>query len=158
MFRRGFVQGLAVACLVGLLSGCASLRAAGAKHKYIESHVESYVYDKPLTTVWPDARQLLFSKGYSVKDTDAQSAETEWKVEGSYRVRYLLTGTPVSETSCRVQFMKDEQSNSGGNWGTSQPERDLGLEWELLQKVSPEAAGKIKSEAEIEAEKARSSS
>jgi hypothetical protein len=131
------------------------MRASGARHKYIETHVESYVYDKPLNVVWPEARQLLFVRGYSVKDTDAQSAETEWKVDGSSRTRYLLTGTPVSDASCKVQLLEDTQFNSNGKWGSSSPERDLDLEWELLQKVSPDVATKIKADADTEGEKAR---
>lgn len=155
MTRRSILLGaLGVVALVGL-PACASFRAMGAKHKYIESHVEPYVYQKPLSAVWPEARQILFGKGFSVKDTDAQAAETEWKYESSRRTRYLLTGTPVNETSCRVQFLKDEQSNSGGNWSSLGTERDLGLEWELLRKVSPEDATKIEAEAEAEGERAR---
>lgn len=137
------------------VTGCASMRAAGAKHQYIESKTESHVYDKALSSVWPEARQLLFAKGYSVKDTDSSAAETEWKKSGDdFRNRILLTGTPVSDSSCKVQFMKEEQQRMDGEWRSNGTERDLGLEWELIRKVSPETADKIETEADAEGQKA----
>ncbi|HET7544171.1 MAG TPA: hypothetical protein VFK05_30080 [Polyangiaceae bacterium] len=153
------VSSVLLACLLGVGSlgsvGCASMRAAGAKHHYIESQTESHVYDKPLNAVWPEARQLLFAKGYSVKDTDASAAETEWKTTSdSFRNRLLLTGMPVDERTCKVQIMKEEQQRMDGKWSTGSTERDLGLEWELLRKVSPDNAQKIEQEAEVEGQKA----
>lgn len=137
------------------LVGCASLRASGARHRYIESKTESHVYDKALASVWPEARQLLFAKGYSVKDTDASSAETEWKKTGDdFRNRILLTGTPLSDSSCKVQFMKEEQQRGESGWRSNGAERDLGLEWELIRKVSPEVADQIQQEADAEGQKA----
>jgi len=135
--------------------GCASMRASGARHQYIESKTESFVYDKPLSTVWPEARQLLFAKGYSVKDTDSSSAETEWKkTSDDFRNRILLTGTPMNDTSCKVQFMKEDQQRMDGDWSSNGTERDLGLEWELIRKVSPAVADKIEMEADAEGQKA----
>jgi len=136
-------------------AGCASIRASGAKHQYIESKTESHVYDKPLAAVWPEARQLLFAKGYSVKDTDSSSAETEWKKSSDdFRNRILLTGTPMNDSSCKVQFMKEEQQRMDGEWRSNGAERDLGLEWELIRKVSPDVADKIEMEADAEGQKA----
>src|SRR5688572_21007177 len=135
--------------------GCASIRASGAKHQYIESKTESFVHEKPLSAVWPEARQLLFAKGYSVKDTDSSSAETEWKKSSDdFRDRILLTGTPMNDTSCKVQFMKEDQQRMDGEWRSNGTERDLGLEWELIRKVSPDVADKIEMEADAEGQKA----
>jgi hypothetical protein len=135
--------------------GCASIRASGAKHEYIESKTESHIHEKPLSAVWPEARQLLFAKGYSVKDTDSSSAETEWKkTSDDFRNRILLTGTPMNDTSCKVQFMKEEQQRMDGEWSSNGAERDLGLEWELIKKVSPDVADKITMEADAEGQKA----
>jgi hypothetical protein len=144
----------------GLASvGCAAMRSSGARHQYIESKTESHVYDKPLSAVWPEARQLLFAKGYSVKDTDSSSAETEWKKSSDdFRNRILLTGTPLSDTSCKVQFMKEEQQRMDGEWNSNGAERDLGLEWELIRKVSPGVADKIETEADAEGQKAAAKS
>ena len=138
------------------LGGCAAMRAAGAKHEYIEQKVQSHTYDKPLSVVWPQARQLLFSEGFEVKDTDASNAETEWKYEGSYRKRYLVSGIAVGKNKCQVQFTKSEsQKKSGGGWYDPDTARDLGLEWDLLKKVSPDRASKIEAEAEARGEKAK---
>jgi hypothetical protein len=156
---RTVLLALALSSALASTVGCASIRASGARHQYIENKTESHVYDKPLSAVWPEARQLLFAKGYSVKDTDSSSAETEWKKSSDdFRNRILLTGTPLSDTSCKVQFMKEEQQRMDGEWSSSGAERDLGLEWELIRKVTPDVADKIETEADAEGQKAAAKS
>jgi hypothetical protein len=145
----------ALTLLVALGSGCASLRASGARHRYVEQQTEAHVYDKPMSTVWPQARQILFEKGFSVKDTDASTAETEWLQKDQHRQRYLLSGTPVDDASCRIEFMRHEQSLRNGNWEDDGTDRDLGLEWKLIEKASPDAAKKIEADADAAGEKAR---
>ncbi len=141
---------------VPTLSGCAALRASGARHAHIEKQTETYTYDKPLSAVWPQARQLLFTEGYQVKDTDASNAETSWKTNENYRSRYLLSGFAVDDDHCQVQFMKaEERKNKDGGWHNADIERDLGMEWKLIQKVAPDKASKIKADAESAGEKAR---
>lgn len=146
---------LLIAALAGL-PGCAGFRAAGARHAHIEKQVEKQVYNKPLSVVWPQARQLLFTEGYTVKDTDATNAETEWKYAGSFRTRYLLSGITTSDDTCQVQFLKsEEQRSNDGGYYPPDTKRDLGMEWKLLKKVAPDQAQAIEAEADAEAEKAK---
>lgn len=150
------VMGLAVVTASPNLVGCAALRASGARSKHIDAQTRDYVYQQPLNKVWPQARQLLFSEGFSVKDTDSTTAETEWKKVGDSRERYLLSGIEVDEGTCRVQFTLDEQyKSSDGGWGDSRTKRDIDLEWKLLKQVDPEAARKIESEADAAGEQAK---
>lgn len=72
-----------------------------------------------------------------------------------HRVRYLLSGFQVDAARSRVEFTKNEQDRYDGEWKDSGTERDVGLEWKLLQKVDPDAARKIEAEADAEGEKAR---
>jgi hypothetical protein len=137
------------------LTGCAAMRASGARHEHIEKETESYTYDKPLSVVWPQARQLLFTEGFEVKDTDASNAETSWKSADGYRSRYLLSGIAIDDTHCQVQFTKaEEQKNEKGGWYEADIERDLGMEWKLIQKAAPDNAKKIKADADSAGEKA----
>lgn len=138
------------------LGGCAAMRASGARHAHIEKETETYTYDKPLSAVWPQARQMLFTEGYEVKDTDASNAETSWKNTDGYRSRYLLSGIAVDDGHCQVQFMKaEEQKNKDGGWHEADIERDLGMEWKLIQKIAPDKASKIEAEADKAGDSAR---
>jgi hypothetical protein len=149
------VLALALACAGPTVAGCAAMRAAGARHEHIESQTQEYVYQKPLSQVWPQARQLLFEEGFEVKDTDSTTAETEWKKGDSGRARYLLSGIEVDEGSCRVQFTKDEQYKTDSGWSSSDPERDLGMEWKLIKKVDPDGARKIEADADAKGDAAK---
>ncbi len=142
------------ALLVGQV-GCASFRAASAKHAYVEKQTASHVYSKPLAEVWPAARKMLFSGGYEVKDTDASNAETEWKVEKNHRTRYLLSGIAVDDGSCRIEFTRAEEQQDKGTWSALDTDRDLKMEHDLIEQVEPDRAKQIDAEAEAEAEKAR---
>jgi len=153
MGRRSAVVTAAIGFTL-LISGCAAMRGMSAKHAYIEQETEKHVYQKPLKEVWPQARQLLFSAGYQVKDTDASNAETEWKIDGNRRERYLVSGIEVGATQCKVQFMKSSEQQMSGKWTSDGAERDLKLEWELIKHVEPEDYSKIETEAEARGKKA----
>jgi pyruvate/2-oxoglutarate dehydrogenase complex dihydrolipoamide acyltransferase (E2) component len=147
------LEWLGVFLTLGLTMGCATLRGMGAKHEHIEKQTKDYVYNQPATAVWPAARQLLFEKGFEVKNTGEAgmlTAESEWKYEGKKRTRYLAQATPVGDTQCRIVFTKMESDKDG-----SDTTRDLALEWELIQKVEPDRAAQIKTEAEQKGEAAK---
>ena len=148
--------GLLIGCIVAV-SGCAFLKGSMAKTKHIREQTEIHTYKKPLDQVWGQARQLLFGLGYEVKDSGPQDAETEWKVEGNERTRYLLSGIVVSEQSCKVQFTKASQSKAPKSKefdsGTT-TERDLKLEYELIKKIEPEEHARIEKEAKAKADEA----
>jgi hypothetical protein len=151
--RHGIAAILSLSLCV---AGCASLRAASARHDYIEGQTREYVYAQPLPTVWPQARQMLFTEGFEVKDTDTSNAETEWKESGKERVRYLLSGIAVDDNSCRVQFTRaEEQKTKDGKWEHLDTDRDLGMEYKLIKKVDPDRAHGIESEADQKGEQAK---
>jgi hypothetical protein len=144
--------------LINATAGCATLRGASARHQYIESQAKEFVFAKPAAQVWPAARQLLFEKGYEVKNTGeggTLTAESEWKYEGKNRSRYLVQVNPVDDGHCKVEFTKMEGERKSASTDSS---RDVGTEWDLIQKVEPERAAEIKTEAEKRAEAAKAAS
>jgi hypothetical protein len=144
--------------LVGAATGCATFRASSARHQYIESQSKDFVYAKPAGEVWPAARQILFEKGYEVKNTGeggTLTAESEWKYDGKNRSRYLAQVNKVDDGHCKVVFTKMEGDRKSQSTDST---RDVGTEWELIQKVEPERAAEIKAEAEKRAEAAKSAS
>jgi hypothetical protein len=142
---------VAIAFVVGV--GCATLKGASARHQYIEQEAQGFVFNKPASDVWPPARELLFKMGYEMKNTgEATTAESEWKREDDRRTRYLVQVTPVDAGHCKVQFTKmTAYSKASG----TDSERDVGTEWELIQKVEPERATAIKTEADKRGEAAK---
>jgi len=150
--RWGF---LVVLAMHGL--GCAAFRAASARHEYIKGQTQEHVYNSPVQEVWSSARQMLFEKGYAVKDTGeagAFAAETEWKQEGKSRSRYLLTGVRVDDAHSRVQFTRAVETQRSGGWDNDGAERDLEIEFDLIERVEPGAASQINKEADAKGEKA----
>jgi len=157
MTRRSSLVTFLLLSVTSAVSGCAAMRGMSARHAYMEAATEKHVYERPLNEVWPQARALLFEKGFEVKDTDATNAETEWKVDssGKERVRYLLSGIAVGDDKCQVQFMKAEQSRIDKTWTDPDTERDLELEQRLIEKVEPSVYKQMTAEADAEAEKAK---
>jgi hypothetical protein len=131
-------------------SGCAAMRASAARQAHINKMTKQHVYAMPCEQVWPTARQLLFTNGFSVKDTGegtTMTLETEWAYQGQSSSRYLVQGIEPTESQCKVNFTKNTRSQNNHN-STS---RDLDIEWQLLQKVDQESAQKILQEAEVKA-------
>jgi hypothetical protein len=96
-----------------------------------------------------------YEKGYDVKNTGEAgtlTAESEWKIEGGRRSRYLLQVNVVDPGHCRVVYTKLEGQVEFKNNDST---RDVGLEWELIQKVEPERATAIKTEAEKKGDEAK---
>ena len=150
------IESIGMFLMLGLMMGCATLRGMGAKHEHIETQTKNYVYNQPAQAVWPAARQILFEKGFEVKNTGEAgmlTAESEWKYENKKRTRYLVQATPVSATQCRIVFTKMEADKNG-----NESSRDVALEWELIQRVEPDRATQIKTEAEQKGEAAKTAS
>jgi len=151
---RATLMFIGVLFFMGATLGCATFRGVSARHEYIEGQTKDYTYAKSADEVWPAARQLLFGKGYEVKNTGESgslTAESEWKYEGKKRTRYLVQVTKVDDSHCKVMFTKMETEKDMNPIS----ERDMGTEWELIQKVEPERATEIKAEADKRAEAAK---
>jgi hypothetical protein len=151
-----FAAGMGLVALIVASSGCAAMRAGAARQKYINDQTQQHVYKMPITQVWPNVRTLLFEQGYQSKTSDtggSYSLETEPKMDEKVAVRYLVQGVKIDDSSCRIEFMR----MSAGEKGTKS-DRDLEMEWRLLQKVDTASADQIKKQAEGEADKAKAAS
>ncbi|MGE6756989.1 hypothetical protein ACQKGO_03160 [Corallococcus interemptor] len=157
---------LVVSVLALAFSGCAARR----QQAYLEDKAMGHVYRKPIAEVWPEALALLKEKGFSVvKGQGGFETTTEWLMTsapsslGTSYARYLVRGFERGPGQCAVEFRRQDRSESraaddtGGRGkdmgesavgaGSSQMRRDSELEWELLQKVDPDAATALKAEA-----------
>lgn len=158
--RYGWIRvGFLSLTLVSLLMSCAAIRGATARRKHIEDATRGYVYNRPIDQVWGKARQLLFERGYSVRDSGeggSHQAETEWKLEGNdRRVRYLLSAMPAGDDKAQVQFTRsEEQREKRGGWSPLDTDRDLDMEYELIKRVEPDQASAIEADANQAKEKA----
>jgi hypothetical protein len=141
--------------LLNTTLGCATFRGASARHEFIENQAKDFVFEKPAMEVWQAARQLLFEKGYEVKNTGEAgtlTAESEWKHEDKRRSRYLIQVNPVDPGHCKVVFTRMEGQDG---FKTNDSTRDVGVEWDLIQKVEPARADAIKAEADKRGEAAK---
>ena len=133
--------------------GCGALRAASARQAHINEQMQNYTYEKPLTDIWPEARAMLFETGYQVRDTGegSKTLETEWsRSEGGTLVRYLIQGIET-DGKAQVRFNRQAKTKDGSAGGG----RDYDMEWKLVQRVEPERAAKIQTEAQAAGEAAR---
>ena len=135
-------------------SGCAHFRAAAAEDAYRRDAAERFVYRKPCDSLWPELRKALFSDGLEVKDADSGqsfSIETEPTASGNASTRYLITGAPVDKRQCRIEALK--QTTQGKE--KPRTERDLMLEWRLIERLDRAAAEKINADADAAGAAAR---
>ena len=152
---------------LALTSGC----AARQREAFVHDKAHEHVYRAPLAEVWPHARALLQEKGYSLMEAKGGfEAQTEWlQTSGASSLgttfqRYLMRGRERGPGQSSVEFYKmvrsesrgadnvDENGGRGGGMNTAQASNqsilDLEMEWELLQRVDPEAAKAYQAEAE----------
>ncbi|GMU05023.1 MULTISPECIES: hypothetical protein [Corallococcus] len=157
---------LVVSVLALAFSGCAARR----QQAYLEDKAMGHVYRKPIAEVWPAAVALLQEKGFSLmKGQTGFEATTEWLMTsapsslGTAYARYHVRGTERGPGQCSVEFRRQDRSESRAaddtsgrgkdmgesavGAGNSQMKRDSELEWELLQKVDPDAASALQAEA-----------
>ena len=114
----------ALLAMVSMASGCAAMRAASARNSYVKNQTENLVISKPLDSVWPSVQQVIFAKGFQLKQSAAVAAyslETEMQYNssgnGSVGTRYLVQGTKVDDNNCKVTFTAFTERS--GQTGTS---------------------------------------
>ena len=151
---------LSIALAVVALSstGCAGMRAAAARNKFIQNAVMAHTYQRPCNDIWGAARTMLFARDFQVKSADAAAGltlETEWKTtsngNSSSSSRYLFQGSAPSPTSCQVSATRAAKSQQG----STSMNRDWQMEWDLLKQVDIEAAQRIETDATAAGEVAR---
>lgn len=139
-----------VALLVfAFTTGCTAMQRNAARKQYIYDQLHNYKYQAELDSVWPQAREMLFERGYQTRDSGGgYNVETEWAIEGDRRHRYLLTGLKGPGTA-EIHFMKDSEA-VGGSVETG---RDYEIELLLVKRIEPQRAAQIEAEAEAHANK-----
>jgi uncharacterized lipoprotein len=155
-----------VLVLATLATGCAASR----REAYVQEKASQYVYRKPIAEVWPQVLTLFKEKELPLRESPgAYEISTDWQMVGapsslgtSY-VRYLVRGKQTAPAMCSVEIFKQNRvetaqspgasrHNDGeekpGGIDTSNLKRDVEMQWELLQRVDPEAAKSLRAEAE----------
>lgn len=158
--KRNMTKRLAILlfAFLGLaVSGCGAMRHAAAKQNYINHQMQEYKYEKPLAEVWPEARTILFTNNYQVRDTgeaNVKTLETEWAYDDQGNSsRYLVQGVEMDEgASCKVLFTRQSRNAKSRNTDST---RDFSMEWNLVRATDPGRAAQIEQEADSQGEQAR---
>jgi arginine/ornithine N-succinyltransferase beta subunit len=148
----------AIALIAVSVSGCAAMRAAAARDRFIQNAVMGYTYQRPCGEVWAAARTMLFARDFQVKSADAAAGltlETEWKTEANGNMvtssRYLFQGSAPTPESCAVQATMATKSQQGN----TSMQRDWRMEWNLLKQIDIQGAQRIEADAQAAGEAAR---
>jgi hypothetical protein len=165
--RSPWSLSLLLLAVASLAAGCASAR----REAYIQDKAMQHVYRKPIAEVWPQVRSMLLEKELPMREAPGgYEISTDWQMVGAPSslgtayVRYLVRGKQPSPAMCAVEIYKQNRTESGpgpvdvrsarpterqsvGNDATSMV-RDMEMEWELLQRVDPEAAKALREDAE----------
>ena len=151
---------VAMAIVAMSISGCAAMRAAAARDKFIQNAVMGHTYQQPCGQIWAAARTMLFARDFQVKSADAAAGltlETEWKTQANGNMisstRYLFQGSSPSPESCQVSATAATK-NQSGNTSMS---RDWRMEWDLLKQIDITSAQRIETDAQAAGEAARNS-
>ncbi|MFE8605114.1 hypothetical protein [Archangium violaceum] len=162
--RSPWSLSLVLLAVTTLATGCAASR----REAYIQDKAAQYVYRKPIAEVWPQVRMLLKEKELPLREAPgAFEITTDWHMVGAPStlgtnyVRYLVRGKQPSPALCRVEIFKQNRVESGPgpvdsrsgqrqNLGTDTTNlvRDMEMEWELMQRIDPDAAKALRTEAE----------
>jgi uncharacterized lipoprotein len=157
------LQTLALAGLtLSALTGCASVRAGNARSAYLNNAALNYTYHAPCANLWPQARTLLFERGYQVRDTGEGGTFTLETLElhekdntESTRSRYLVQALQPSPTTCQIHFTLNQTTHAKGQTPSTSTGRDPGIELQLIDRTEPDHGNRIHVEAEAAGERAR---
>jgi uncharacterized lipoprotein len=162
--RSSWSLSLVLLAVTALATGCAAAR----REAYIQDKATQYVYRKPIAEVWPQVRMMLKEKDLPLREAPgAYEISTDWHMVGAPSslgtnyVRYLVRGKQPSPAMTSIQIFKQNRTEAGPGpvdtrtgqrqeIGTDSTNlvRDVQMEWELLQRVDPEGAKALQSEAE----------
>lgn len=147
---------LSVVLMASLLA-CATAEQKRANRLQEEAYaaaltrgVHAYVYEMSCQAVLPVAEEILIKRGYQtgVYDQQGLMLEMQWKDEGAAaRSRYIVQGMALGEQRCNMQIMAEK--DTGGQRDTR---RSQEVEMELLNRIQPEQARHVKSQARAMAE------
>lgn len=154
---RSLLYLFAVVFLSLSLIACATLRAQQARSAHINDRTAQHVYDVDCTSLMLDVREMFFERGYSTHafSEGDTTLETDWHEirDGDppfSRERHLTQCFTVDDGT-RIEITRNydppERSLS--------TDRDLDMEWAVLQRVDPDTAHEIAREADEAAARAR---
>ena len=146
-----------------LAAGCATAR----REAYIQEKASQYVYHKPIAEVWPQVQMMLKEKELPIREAPgAFEISTDWQPVGAPSTlgtnyeRYLVRGRQSTPATCSVEILRQNRTEAGPGPVDTQTgqrqdigtdatnlQRDRELEWELMQRVDPEAAKALREEA-----------
>jgi uncharacterized lipoprotein len=155
---------LVLLAVTTLAAGCTASR----REAYIQDKAAQHVYRKPIAEVWPQVRMLLKEKELPLREAPGgYEISTDWHMVGAPStlgtnyVRYLVRGRQPTPTMCSIEILKQNRVEAGQGpvdartgkrqeigTDTTNLVRDMEMEWELLQRVDPEAAKALREEAE----------
>lgn len=149
MTNRGRIGSRSVKAIVGLMlcaSGCAAMAGWAARKQYIVNQTQNYTYGRPIQAAWPEVRTMFFEQGIEIENTGEASTftlETKWKYTNDARDKWLIQGLSVTDQTSQVHLTK---VHAVGNSQSSN--RDYDMEWRLIQRLEPDKAAQITSDAE----------
>ena len=148
--------------LLSTLTGCASVRAGNARSAYLQRATLGYMYHSPCANLWPQARALLFERGYEVRDTGEAGMFTletlELRDKGGSEAshsRYLVQALQPSPSQCQIHFTLNHTAHQKGQSPSTSTGRDSNIELQLIDRVEPDFGNRIHIEAEAAGERAR---
>ncbi|MDC0674392.1 hypothetical protein [Nannocystis radixulma] len=126
---------------------CADRERNNAYHAYIQSEIDQYTHAGTREQVAADARQLLLDRGFELPPWDGNArASTEWKATGdATRMRWHIDASAQSGGS-KIRFTAETQQREPPTWTRDSRRRDLEVEHELLSRLAPDRAAKVKVE------------
>jgi hypothetical protein len=148
--KRRFLFARLVVVLLAFGPGCAGGRAQARKAAYIDDQTAHFEHARPPQELLAEARRLLEAKGYRVERENSTELQTSWKLIGKMRSRYRIVLKPGAR-GAGLEAVREEQSQSYGQWSPGAKPRDLEFEWQLLEALEPDDAGRITREADAKA-------
>lgn len=142
------VLAVAAGCAVAIAAGCAASAAWSAKNNYINGIVQQHEYRQPCIYVWPAVQETIANySGAIIANTSPPPyyrLETNWVPDGTSSTKhYVAEALPSGQDGCRIAITKSSAWN-----GRASSERDLWLEYRVLQRVEPGVAAQIESQGE----------
>ncbi len=152
--QRFATQTLAVTVALALLStGCAAIRAAGARDSYIQSQVVDQPIGRPVEQVWPALKTVLAARGtmiaesddsyFTLKTTVAPDSSTQGQVHW-----FTANAQRLDATSCKMKIVYVTEATATDGRKARIDQHDWQLELEVLKLVDPQRAAAIEGEAQ----------
>ena len=135
----------------------------------MQEKASQYVYHQPIAEVWPQVLTLLKEKELPLREAQGgYEISTDWQMVGAPStlgtnyVRYLVRGKQPSPAMSSVEIFKQNRVETAQNQGartgrgeetpggthSNNLQRDMEMEWELMQRIDPEGTKALREEAE----------